>query len=275
MTKSGNATIAPDGSMYVTLTTGSGTTISNLDTIAVSDGVGADASGTFTNATQATSVTDNLVDGFTTVTISINGVYAGASGVFEQSDDGGLNFYPILLTQEATGVAETGYSNLTNISRMWRGSIAGADTFRVRSTAVTSGTVNVLISPSAFPFSPTTSEVPYPTSAVPVTISAVGTTGVTTATLPAVANKTTYITGFSILANATAAVTGNATIVGTISGTMNFTQFVAPVASGIGNVSATFSPAVPASTTNTAIVVNSIAPGAGGVVSVTAWGYQL
>lgn len=270
-----NSLYAPDGGYWVTISDGAGNSAMNVGTLGVSDGIGPDAFGTFTNATQTTSVTDSLVDGFSTVTISLNGTYGAASGIFEQSDDGGLTFYPILLTQEATGVAETGYTNLTNTNRMWRGSIAGADTFRIRSTAVASGTVNVSISPSAFPFTPVSSEVPYPTSAVPVTISATGTTGVTTATLPAAANKTTYISGFSISANATAAVTGNATITGPISGTMNFTQFVAPLASNIGVTQASFYPAIPASAVNTGIAVNSIAPGSGGTVSVTAWGYQL
>lgn len=273
MTK--NSLMASDGSYWVAVSDGIGNSAMNAGTLGVSDGVGPDATGTFTNATQTTSVTDTLVDGFSTITVSINGTYGTASGVFEQSDDGGVTFYPILLTQEATGVAETGYTNLTNTNRMWRGSISGADTFRIRSTAVASGTVSVSISPSAFPFTPVSSEVPYPTSAVPVTASTTGTTGVTTATLPAVANKNTYITGFTILANATTVSTGNATVIGTISGTLNFTQWTAPAASGIGQVNISFTPAIPSSAVNTAIAVNSAAPGTGGVVSVTAWGYQL
>jgi hypothetical protein len=35
-----------------------------------------------------------------------------------------------------------------------------------------------------------------------------------------------------------------------------------------------FTPCVPGSATNTAIVATSAAPGTGGVVSTTAWGYQ-
>ena len=70
-----------------------------------------------------------------------------------------------------------------------------------------------------------------PPGAIPITISAVGTTGVVTATLPASTSMTTYICGFSIRSNATAAATGNATVTGTVSGTMNFTEWVAPLAS--------------------------------------------
>jgi hypothetical protein len=115
----------------------------------------------------------------------------------------------------------------------------------------------------------------YPSGATPETISATGTTGATTATLAATSGKTTYICGFSIRANATAAATGNATVTGTITGTLNFTQWTAPNASGLGINEQVFTPCIPASATNTTIPVVSAAPGSGGVVSVTAWGYEL
>jgi hypothetical protein len=116
---------------------------------------------------------------------------------------------------------------------------------------------------------------PYPPGAVPITASATGTTAATTATLAGTAGKTTYLIGFSIRVNATAAATGNATVTGTITGTLNFTQWTAPLASGIGIVEPNIATAIPASGTNAAIAVVSAAPGAGGVVSVSAWGYQL
>lgn len=116
---------------------------------------------------------------------------------------------------------------------------------------------------------------PYPDTAAPYTASATGTTGATAATLAGAASVTTYICGFSIRANATAAVTGNAVVSGTISGSLNFTQWTAPTASGLGITEMVFMPCVPASGTNTSIVVTSAAPGTGGVVSVTSWGYKL
>jgi trimeric autotransporter adhesin len=115
----------------------------------------------------------------------------------------------------------------------------------------------------------------YPVTAVPITASTTGTTAATTATLTNVTGHTTYICGFSIRANATAAVTGNSTVTGTISGTLNFTQWTAPLASGLGVTEMIFAPCVPASAVSTSIAVISAAPGTGGVVSVTAWGYSL
>src|SRR5271156_4240915 len=115
----------------------------------------------------------------------------------------------------------------------------------------------------------------YPATAVPLTASATGTTAATTATLTNVTGHTTYICGFSIRANATAAATGNATVTGTITATMNFTQWTAPSASGLGVTEEVFTPCVPASAVSTSIAVVSAAPGTGGVVSVSAWGYSI
>lgn len=115
----------------------------------------------------------------------------------------------------------------------------------------------------------------YPAGAIPVTASAVGTTAATVATLPAVAGKTTYIVGFSIRAVATAAVAGNAVVSGTVTGSLNFTQFSQAVATGLVPVEEFFGYPIPASAPNTTIVVTSAAPGVGGVISVTVWGYQL
>lgn len=115
----------------------------------------------------------------------------------------------------------------------------------------------------------------YPAGAVPITASATGTTAATTATLATSASVTTYICGFSIRANATAAATANSTVTGTITGTLNFTQWTAPAASGLGITEMIFSPCIPASAVNTSVAVVSAAPGTGGVVSVAAWGFQL
>lgn len=114
---------------------------------------------------------------------------------------------------------------------------------------------------------------PQPNATAAVTASATGTTGATTATIPALQGLTAYLCGFSIRANATAAATGNATVTGLMSGTLNFTQWTAPLASGIGIVEPNMDACVPASGQNQAIAVVSAAPGSGGTVSVSAWGF--
>jgi hypothetical protein len=117
----------------------------------------------------------------------------------------------------------------------------------------------------------------YPIGATPIMASATGTTAASV-TLPAVPGLTTYICGFSIRANATAASTGNATVTGALGGTLNFTQYTPSLTGAIAMspLEPTFGPfCLPASAANTAIVITSAGNGGGGALSVTAWGYQL
>lgn len=116
---------------------------------------------------------------------------------------------------------------------------------------------------------------PYPLTAVPITASATGTTGATTATLTNVSGHTTYICGYSVRANATAATTVLDTVTGVITATMSSELWVAPAASGIGVDEQIFTPCIPASAVSTSIAVVSGAPGSGGNVSVKAWGFSL
>lgn len=113
----------------------------------------------------------------------------------------------------------------------------------------------------------------YPYGATAITASATGTTAATTATLAAAATYKTYICGFSINSTATAAAAGNATVTGAVTGTMNFEQGTGTSPAVVQTVE-NFNPCVPSSGVNTAIAVVSAAAGTGGVVSVTAWGYQ-
>lgn len=117
--------------------------------------------------------------------------------------------------------------------------------------------------------------IPQPAGSTPIVASTTGTTAATTATLPAsTIGQNTYLCGFSIRANATVAATGNATVTGLNGGTMNFTQFTAPVASGLGSVEETFTPCMQSVAANTGIAVISAAAGTAGIVSVSVWGYQ-
>lgn len=110
-----------------------------------------DVTGTFTNATQTTSVTANNLDGYGNTLISINGTYGTATAVFEGSDDGGTTWYAVQAARDNSNVIELGYTNLTNTNQTWQINNPGFDSLRVRSTAVTSGTVNVRLSSSAAP----------------------------------------------------------------------------------------------------------------------------
>lgn len=108
----------------------------------------------------------------------------------------------------------------------------------------------------------------YPSGATPLTNSASA-----VATLAGAAGKTTYICGFSIDSNATAATSSTASITNSISGTMNFVQAVAALPA-VATLSRTFTPCIPATAQNTSISVGAATGGGGGATTVNAWGYQ-
>lgn len=110
-----------------------------------------DMNGTFTNATQTTSITGTNLDGYCNFLVSANGTYGTASGVFEGSDDNGTTFYPVQASRDDSAVIETGYTSLTNVNRTWQINNCGMDSIRIRSTAVASGTMNIRLSVSAAP----------------------------------------------------------------------------------------------------------------------------
>jgi hypothetical protein len=114
----------------------------------------------------------------------------------------------------------------------------------------------------------------FPLNATPITASATGTTAATTATLaPSTNGQRTWLCGFDIGSTATAAAAGNATVTGLITGTMNF-EMGTGTSPAVVHTMQNFNPCVPTNAVNTAIAVVSAAPGAGGVISVTAWGCQ-
>lgn len=102
--------------------------------------------------------------------------------------------------------------------------------------------------------------------------------GVASATLPAAAGKTTYLSGYLVTGGgATLGSLVNGTITGLLGGTHTFNI---PVNAGVllGNTPlfVDYNPPVPASAVNTAVVVSVPSLGAGNTNSaVSAWGYQL
>lgn len=133
----------------------------------------------------------------------------------------------------------------------------------------TSGSLNVL--PQGTPS--------YPANATAITAASGNVAAATAdATLAAVAGKTTYIAGFSITgAGATAALPVTVTVTGTITGTLSYT-YVAVAGAQLANtpLHVRFDPPIPASATNTTIVVSCPTLGAGNTHNAAvAHGYQL
>lgn len=164
----------------------------------------ADTTGTFTNATQTTSVTASSLNGYETITVSITGTFGTATAVFEVSDDAGTTWYGTQGARTDSSTVESGYTTLTNTTRMWIIPVNGADSFRVRSTAVASGTVNVRISPTAGATSD--SAIVSVGAALPTGTNSIGTVGSNSATGSAVPANAFYM-GISDGTNLRGAVT--------------------------------------------------------------------
>lgn len=159
-----------------------------------------DVTGTFTNATQTTSVTATGLDGYGNTLISINGTYGTATAVFEGSDDSGTTWYPVQAARDNSNVIELGYTSLTNTNQTWQINNPGFDSLRVRSTAVASGTVNVRLSSSAAPVASGTI-VGLGTS-IPAGTNGIGNVGTVSAVVN-VAQKTVSTTAVQLSASST------------------------------------------------------------------------
>ena len=138
--------------------------------------------GTITTSTSTVTATTDLPNAGT-VSVGIFGTYAGVNAAFEVSFDG-TNWFPIIGQRMDAQVTETTTGVLpANQTRAWDIPTPGPTSFRVRATAYTSGTANVVIAPAvnAFEVAPT-----------------VGFSG--TANAPAKSNATVSASSFTVLA---------------------------------------------------------------------------
>lgn len=155
-----------DGNVFVRQTTAS-----NLNaTVAQGTGaavtapwpvyLGQPAATTGTITSSASTITAT-VTGYGIATVSIHGTYAGISGTFQISDDGGTTYYTTTCTRTDTNVQETGFSLLTNASRAWDCSVYGSTNLRVAASAFTSGTgsVSITLSAAAIEAAPTVADI--------------------------------------------------------------------------------------------------------------------
>lgn len=147
---SGTVTANQGGTWSTRLQDGTGTPIT-------STGGALNVSGTITGSTtsgqtalQTTSITNNSTDatlavsGYSNVTTCITGTYNTYAGQFQISLDGGVTYPGVIQsTRTDTQTIESTTGNLTNITRCWNTSAAGATNFRLHTTALTSGTATV------------------------------------------------------------------------------------------------------------------------------------
>lgn len=142
------------------------------------------------------------------------------------------------------------------------------------------------VAPDVTTTTPTAQVGPYPstnaagvaTAATPITCSSGNVANGTVAcTLAGVSSKTTYLQGWMMSSDGATVTLGvGCTITGTQSGTMNFAYVYEAASIPSAPLIGPAGIAIPASATNTAIVLSCPASGAGGAhASMAAWGYQL
>ena len=111
-----------------------------------------------------------------------------------------------------------------------------------------------------------------PVGVTMITGNSTGTTGAVTGTLAGVANKTTYICGFTVNAIGGTAAVGPITVSNTL--TANMVYQLTDVTTGV-LFSQTYSPCIPATAANTAITIATTASAGATAVDVNSWGFQV
>lgn len=216
--------------------------------------------------------------------ISIQTTVAGSGTLIAQGSNDNVTYSSLNCWQENT-------TNIPQAPASTNASFVGTQTcpiygryFRLQFTSYSSGTFTVVASgrtgPSTAIIRATgiVGRLPYPTnpsvgnSATPIIGAGSGSTGAVTATLAAVAGKTTYICGFDVSALGGIATVGPI-VVGALIGGSSFTYQMSSLASG-NTVSREFTPCIPANATATAITVVTTADGTATAVNANAHGYQ-
>lgn len=119
-----------------------------------------DARTTGTITTSASTVGPVAVSNRNVVTVDISGTYAGITFVFEGSTDGGTTYSSVQGVNNATGQAGSTWTPAANASMTFDFAVGGFTHVRVRSTAFTSGTGNVGITPQVFAYDPAIAVIP-------------------------------------------------------------------------------------------------------------------
>lgn len=116
---------------------------------------------------------------------------------------------------------------------------------------------------------------PLPVTLTPpgagITGNATGTTGAVVGTLAAATGKTTYICGFDVTAVGGTAQVGPIAVAGLVGGSAVY--YLASSAAGTV-LPVRYTPCIPASAVNTAIIITTTADGTASAVTVNSWGYQ-
>jgi hypothetical protein len=262
--KAGTTTTASDGTVYAA---------GLIQSVAP-----ASVSGTLQSAAAATGVGTALsLLGNSSAQFTVTGTFVGT--ITWQGSEDGTNYSSLYAVQLGTNSIAT----TATTTGVFEASVSGLQLVRANITAYTSGAITVTAHAVPGSFSPRVTNVntisPYPSGATAITASSGNVAAATAAaTLAAVAGKTTYITGFAITGTgATGALAVSVTVTGVITGTMTYT-YAAAAGAAVENTPLVvqFPYPIPASTTNTTIVVSCPTLGTGNTNNTAnAYGFQL
>jgi hypothetical protein len=116
--------------------------------VSVKPGATVATTGNITAAAQSVAIDVSREAG---VNVQIAGTFAGLNATFEGSIDGGTTYFTVQAARSSTGALESTTGVIAaNPGYVWEVSTNGYTNFRVRSTAFTSGTAAVTITPAAF-----------------------------------------------------------------------------------------------------------------------------
>lgn len=143
----------------------------------------------------ATSCLPVATVGFSVLSITVHGTFAGVTIVFEGSDDGGLNWYPSACARADAAIQENSEAIADSTNRSWDCGVYGFTQFQIRQSARGSGATQLGLTLSTNNVEP----------AENVALTVGSTVGITTTT-PADATSNTSVPGpqsFNMLFNGT------------------------------------------------------------------------
>lgn len=211
-----------DGSLGVVTKTGvytgadwkvwDGTVTTNIGSVVEASPAGVSVSGTITTATST--VTTSAIDGYGSVSITVNGTYNGVNFTPEISSDN-TNWSTVSMARQDSPQTMQSSGAITNTIRGWIAPTCGARYFRVRATAWVSGTMNVRLTAVTAAIPTAVTCIPSGTTAVSGSLTAAG----NVTPIPATAQGASSHYRNIDLNNTGVAVKGSATVVSSIEAT--------------------------------------------------------
>lgn len=137
-------------------------------------------------------------------TVTVTGTFTGATIFFEFSDDGGSTWYPNTCTRSDIFLQESSEALTDSTNRSWDCGVAAISFFRIRTSAISTGTINAAMTLSSAQIEPAqtvalTATDPCQSSAIAKQSVVINISTATTTSLVAISGTTSiYVCGFAV-----------------------------------------------------------------------------